>query len=227
MPDTAPATFQVLVSSFNSQGIEVYRGDTPVAFGQTSAVVTLVLLTGLVPVPATPANLQQTTFNFADGTIFGLANIPVTLATGTFVGDVGDFALTGNGLVASGSVVIGSCTFLVTTSTFPAGQGLQVGDQIVLDPCQVDAIDRRLIATNAIIRLTAASSPPVVIPPDTMLNLPPSTHPGHCWGHSWRSPDRGCRERYADGGHRARHHGPPGAWDSNAHQHRGGDLTSP
>ena len=123
--------------------------------------------------PATPANLQQTTFNFADGTIFGLANIPVTLATGTFVGDVGDFALTGNGLVASGSVVIGSCTLLVTTSTFPAGQGLQVGDQIVLDPCQVDAIDRRLIATNAIIRLTAASSPPVVIPPDTMLNLPP------------------------------------------------------
>ena len=172
VPDTAPATFQVLVSSFNSQGIEVYRGDTTVAFGQTSAVVTLVR-TGLVPVPATPANLQQTTFNFADGTIFGLANIPVTLATGTFVGDVGDFALTGNGLVASGNVVIGSCTFLVTTSTFPAGQGLQVGDQIVLDPCQVDAIDRRLIATNAIIRLTAASSPPVVIPPDTMLNLPP------------------------------------------------------
>jgi hypothetical protein len=171
VPDTAPATFQVLVSAFNPQGIEVFRGDTSVALGQTSAVMTL-LRAALVPVPATPANLQQTTFTFADGAIFGLANIPVTLATGTFVGNIGDFALTANGLVASGSLAIGSCTFLVTTSTFPIGQGLQVGDQLVLDPCQVDAIDRRLIVTNAILRLTATSSPPVVSPPDTTLNLP-------------------------------------------------------
>jgi Cohesin domain/Bacterial Ig domain len=171
VPDTAPTTFQVLVSCFNPQGIEVFRGDTSVALGQTSAVVTLVRA-ALVPVPATPANLQQTTFNFADGAIFGLANIPATLATGTFAGNVGDFALAGNGLVASGSLVIGSCTFLVATSTFPAGQGLQVGDQLILDPCQIDAIDRRLIVTNATVRLTATSSPPVVIPPDTTLNLP-------------------------------------------------------
>jgi hypothetical protein len=171
VPDTAPATFQVLVSAFNPQGIEVFRGDTGVAFGQTSAVVTLVRA-ALVPVPATPANLQQTTFTFADGAIFGLANIPVTLATGTFVGNVGDFALTANGLVASGSLAIGSCTLLVATSTFPVGQGLQVGDQLVLDPCQVDAIDGRLIVTNAILRLTATSSPPLVIPPDTALNIP-------------------------------------------------------
>jgi len=171
VPDTAPATFQVLVSAFNPQGIEVFRGDTSVALGQTSAVVTL-FRAALVPVPATPANLQQTTFAFADGAIFGLANIPVTLATGTFVGNIGDFALTANGLVASGSLTIGSCTLLVTTSTFPVGQGLQVGDQLVLDPCQIDAIDRRLIATNAILRLTAISRPPVVNPSDTTLNLP-------------------------------------------------------
>ena len=171
VPDTAPATFQVLVSAFNSQGIEVFRGDTGVALGQTTAVVTLVRA-ALVPVPATPANLQQTAFTFADGTLFGLGNIPATLAIGTFVGNVGDFALTANGLVAIGSLAIGSCTLLVATSTFPGGQGLQVGDQLILDPCQVDAIDRRLIATNAILRVTAASSPPLVIPPDTTLNLP-------------------------------------------------------
>ena len=173
VPDTAPATFQVLVSAFNPQGIEVFRGDTTVALGQTSAVVTL-LRAALVPVPATPANVQQTTFTFTDGAIFGLANVLVTLATGTFVGNIGDFALTGNGLVASGSVAIGSCTFVVTTSTFPAGQGLQVGDRLVLDPCQIDAIDRRLIATNAAVSATpTTSSPPVVIPSDTTLNLPP------------------------------------------------------
>src|SRR5262249_51055099 len=61
VPDTAPATFQVLISAFNPQGIEVYRGDTSIEHGQTSAVVTL-LRAALVPVPATPANLQQTTF---------------------------------------------------------------------------------------------------------------------------------------------------------------------
>ena len=174
VPAAAPATFQVLVSVFTSQGVEVFRGDTTVALGQTSAVVTLTR-SALVPVPATPANLQQTTFFFTDGAIFDLANIPVTLATGTFVGNVGDFALTANGSVASGNLAIGSCTFVVTTSTFPVGQGLQVGDQFVLDPCQIDAIDRRLIATNAIVSSTpTVSSPPVVIPPDTTLNLPPS-----------------------------------------------------
>ncbi len=83
VPDTAPATFQVLVSAFNPQGIEVFRGDASVTLSQTSAVVTLIR-SALVPVPATPANLQQTTFFFADGTIFDLAHIPVTLATGTF-----------------------------------------------------------------------------------------------------------------------------------------------
>jgi Putative Ig domain/Bacterial Ig domain len=172
VPDTAPTTFQVLVSCFNPQGIEVFRGDTSVALGQTSAVVTLVR-SALVPVPATPANLQQTTFLFADGAIFGLAHIPVTLATGTFVGNVGDFALTASGLVASGSVTIGSCTFVVTTSTFPPGQGLQVGDRPVLDPCQVAAIDRRLIVTNGSVGVTATSSPPLIASPDTTLNLPP------------------------------------------------------
>ena len=148
VPDTAPTTFEVLISAFTSQGIEAYRGQTSVARGQTSATVVLPRF-AFVPVPATAANLQQTTFNFTDGTVFGLANMPVTLATGTFAGDVGDFALTGSGAVASGSVTIGSCTFVVTTSSFPPGQGLQVGDQVVLDPCQTDAIDRRLIVTNA------------------------------------------------------------------------------
>ena len=74
-----------------------YSAATPPSrSAQTSAVVTLTR-SALVPVPATPANLQQTTFFFTDGAIFGLANIPVTLAMGTFVGHVGDFALTAMG----------------------------------------------------------------------------------------------------------------------------------
>jgi hypothetical protein len=186
VPGTVLGPFQVLVSAFTSQEIEVFRGSISVMSGQTSVIVPL-LRAALVPVPATAANLQQTTFTFTDGAIFGLANIPVTLATGTFVGNVGDFALTAkasgcvasgcvvSGSVTSGSVTSGSCTFLVATSTFPAGQGIQAGDRLVLDPCQVDAIDRRLIATRALVSLTpGTSSPPVVAPSNTTLNLPSS-----------------------------------------------------
>ena len=72
VPDTAPTTFEVLISAFTSQGIEAYRGQTSVARGQTSAVVLLPRF-AFVPVPATAANLQQTTFNFTDGAVFGLA----------------------------------------------------------------------------------------------------------------------------------------------------------
>src|SRR5262245_32219596 len=42
VPDTVPMTFQVLISSFNSQGLELFRGSTPITRGQDSAVVSLV-----------------------------------------------------------------------------------------------------------------------------------------------------------------------------------------
>jgi hypothetical protein len=225
VPDTAPPTFQVLVSCFNSQGIEVFRGDTTVAFGQTSAVVTLVR-TALLPVPATPANLQQTTFLFTDGAVFGLPNMPVTLATGTFEGNVGDFALTAHGLVASGSVLIGSCTFVVTTSTFPPEQGLQVGDKLILDPCQVDALDGRLIATNAIVSLTDTSNPPVVASPDTTLNLPTPSTLVIDENTAGTLADRSFHKWHAASEHQPRHHDPPSAWDSNSHEYGGGDLSA-
>jgi hypothetical protein len=173
VPDTVPVTFQVLVSSFNHQGIELFRGSTLVARGQDSAVVTLARSAPLLPVPATSANLQNTTFQFQDGTVFGLASVPVTLVTGTFVGNVGDFAFVATGFVASGQVMIGSCTFQVTASTFPPGQGPQVNARITIDPCQIDALDKNLIATNVAISSTpTVSSRPVPAPPENGLNLP-------------------------------------------------------
>jgi len=39
----------------------------------------------------------------------------------------------------SGPTEFGSCTFVVTKSTFPPGQGPQVGDKITVDPCRVSA----------------------------------------------------------------------------------------
>ena len=226
MPDTAPTTFEVLVSAFTSQGIEAYRGQTTVTRGQTSAAVCCPA-SSFVPVPATAANLQQTTFNFTDGAVFGLANIPVTLATGTFVGDVGDFALTASGSVASGSVTIGSCTFVVTTTSFPPGQGLQVGDTVVIDPCQVDAIDRRLIATNMSVSVTpTVSSTPVLIPPDTTLNSSSPSHSDHYRGYCWHRPGCDVPKRHTARDHHPEHHDPPGAWNGQPHERRVGDLPT-
>ena len=182
LPDPVPATFQVLVSALTSEGIEVFRGNMTVARGQASAVVTL-LRTALVPVPVTPATLAQRTFQFPDGTAFGLAQVPVTLATGTFTDTdtVGDFALVAHGLVASGHVELehaglGLCTFVVTTSAFPLGQGPQVGDRFAMHPCQSDAIDHRLSITNAASSTASSvSSPPVAASPESVILPPPFT----------------------------------------------------
>jgi hypothetical protein len=120
----------------------------------------------LVPVPATPANLQQTTVTFTDGAIFGLANVPATLATGTFevmrviLPDgkwLGGKWQRGDWLVHPGD-----------DEHLPCRAGSQVGDRFVLDPCQIDAIDRRLIVTN-----TAVSSPTISSPPAASRRIQP------------------------------------------------------
>ena len=195
------------------------------ARGQTSAVVVLPRF-AFVPVPATAANLQQTTFNFTDGAVFGLADIQITLATGTFTGDVGDFALTASGSMASGSVTIGSCTFVVTTSSFPSGQGLQVDDNIVIDPCQVDAIDRRLIVTNISVSVTPTiSSTPLVYPSGYNSESSAPSHADYYRGYPWYLPDCDIREQPL-GHHHPGHHGPPGARNGQPHECRIGDLPT-
>jgi len=173
LPPVLPDTFQVLVSAFNNFNnttSEIFRGDVLVQRTQANAVVSLVRQ-ALVPAPATPPALQQTTFGFIDGTAFGVTG-PFTLAAGTFVGNTGDFTLVAGGFIASGQVTIGSCIFSVTSSSFLPGQGPQAGTRIVIDPCQVDAIDGRLIATNAVVSTTQTSEAPIVVPPSSALLLP-------------------------------------------------------
>lgn len=92
----------------------------------------------LVPIPITPQNLAQTTFS-TDGATFGLAGIPLTLAIGTFQGNTSNFTLTIGRFMASGQVIIGSCTFVIAASMFSPSQGTQVGDCLTMDPSHPDA----------------------------------------------------------------------------------------
>ena len=96
-------------------------------------------------VPVTAQNSQMLngqSFNFTSGVVLDstLAAQPVTVAFNNMSGANGNFTMTSGAYTADGNVVIGSCTFIVTNSTFPPGLGPQNGDIIVLDVCnlQVD-----------------------------------------------------------------------------------------
>lgn len=178
LPTPLPVTMRLVVSGFNNFGgrqTEIFLGETTLELGQQQAEITLVRNTtpsGLVPLPATPSNLQQTTFTFLDGTAFGFAGIATTLATGTFTDNTGDFTLIATEGIASGEVTIGSCTFTVVESTFLLGRGVQVGEQIFIDPCEIDAIDGRMIATTAAIRSNRSFGIPTPVTSTGILVLP-------------------------------------------------------
>ena len=183
LPDPLPTQFQILVSAFNNfnnRETKIFLGQTLIQRGQDSATITLVRNpdpTTLIPVAAVPDKIQQTVFTFTDGAVFGfgLGGAPVTLAAGSFQGNTGDFTLASGGFMANGQMMIGSCFFTVTASTFALGRGPQAGDRITFDPCQVDAIDGRLTATNASLNISATSGVPVSsVPPTGVLVLPSS-----------------------------------------------------
>ncbi len=72
---------------------------------------------------------QPITLTFTDT---GAANPTATVTAPTVTGT--------NGQQASftGATTFGSCTFVVTASTFPAGMGPQRGNTITVNPCQVN-----------------------------------------------------------------------------------------
>jgi Bacterial Ig domain/PKD domain len=181
LPASTPPEFRVLVSAFNNfngRQTELCRGETRIQHGQQHAVMTLVRNLdprALVPIPATPSHLQQTVFTFPDGAAFGLSGVPVVLSVGAFEGNTGDFTLVAGAFMASGQVTIRSCDFVATVSTFPRGQGLQVGHRMRMDPCEVDALDRRLSVTNMSLSASSTSEPPASAPltiPDSTITAP-------------------------------------------------------
>ncbi len=97
----------------------------------------------------TVASIANQTFTFDSGETLtpALANQPIAVTFNDTTSAAPIATVTApnvrgtNGQPASfsGRVEFGSCTFVVTSSTFPVGQGPQVGDRITVDPCRLNA----------------------------------------------------------------------------------------
>ncbi|MGE3540655.1 MAG: Ig-like domain-containing protein [Candidatus Tectimicrobiota bacterium] len=166
----------IQVRAWNSETEEIFHGEGLVDLTQEAVVLALPLGRLLLLVPATPADLSQQRFLFPEATAFGIDPVlgETSLTIGTWHEHVGAFLLRAGTGTASGSLTLGSCTFTVTTSTFPDGMGPQAGARLHFDPCQVDTVDGRLVVVNTATGLNAMSTPAsMATGPEPGLNQPP------------------------------------------------------
>ena len=114
-------------------------------------------------VNATPNELNNASFLFASGQVFNavLVNVPVTLA---FTNNATSFTLTSvnntNNNASGGSfidpgVAAGSCTLIITNTSFTTGTGPQLNDVISLSPCQFNSANGTLTISNGTISITS------------------------------------------------------------------------
>lgn len=82
-----------------------------------------------------------------------------TLQFGNFTGMTGPMTFEAGGQTATGTVTLGSCTFLFEQSGFRTGQGPQAGMQFLADPCEIEMNQRFLRLTDPQSRETVSSSP--------------------------------------------------------------------
>ncbi len=188
------------VNAFNADGISIFRGtaqvnlieeeafcepiDTPpAATAATSADiichVTIPLERDeLIPIDVDDAEIEQLSFAFDNGNPFGVTGPLTTLHVGAIAAlqdDSAPFLLTAADGAASGTLTYeeDACEMTINLSTFPISLGPQAGDDIELEPCQLDAIDGRLITEVDDTDTQAISHPPVELEPYAPLLMSP------------------------------------------------------
>jgi len=114
---------------------------------------------------ATATDLAQRSFPFPNGlsqtlaTRYGLpAGQAFSLQFGTFTSTTAPLTLESVGQTATGTVILGSCTFRFDQSGFRAGQGPQAGTQIVAAPCDIEVNIHSLRLTDPLSRESITSS---------------------------------------------------------------------
>src|SRR3990170_7045032 len=105
----------------------------------------------------TAQELRNKSFILASGEVFNasLKDQQTTITFGSFTGNSGNFALVSQKGTAMGKVTLGSCTFVITLSTFPINQGPQTGDTVITKPCNMSDDKLELLMTNTETGLTA------------------------------------------------------------------------
>lgn len=114
---------------------------------------------------ATANDLTNRSFDFSSGVSQNLATrlgLPAGQAFavqfGGFTGNTAPVTLESSGQTATGTMTLGSCTFLFTQSNFPTGRGPQAGTQFLADPCEIETRLRFLRLTDPQSRETVTSA---------------------------------------------------------------------
>ena len=135
---------------------------------------------------ASANDLANRAFTFPTGlsptlaTRYGLpAGQMFTLQFGTFTGATAPLTLDSGGQTATGTVLLGSCTFRFDQSGFPTGQGPQAGTQVVADPCETEVNQHFLRLTDPPSRESVTSSAPTPLTkPNTAFVLTTDSRTG-------------------------------------------------
>jgi hypothetical protein len=106
--------------------------------GGSSDPILVVSADANVPANATVAGaLAGTSFAFPSG-VAALGTTGTTTLAFSGTAATPGFAVGSGGNTASGSAAFGSCIFAVTSSNFPAGHALALGQTLTVNPCNVN-----------------------------------------------------------------------------------------
>jgi hypothetical protein len=180
---------RITVQAFNLAGTRIFSGETTIDLLGATVTVSMALhrVPELIPEAVTPSDLASKAFAFADGVAFGLSE-EITLIFGTFTDNTGPFTLATASQTARGTVTVlppvstnavrqthpagtprqgetsTSCNFTIETGSFPPEGGPQTGQILLMQPCEVDALDGNLTLVNAATGLRSTSAPPTDAP---------------------------------------------------------------
>src|SRR6185369_326091 len=87
--------------------------------------------------PTTTAAVANTPFAFPSG-VASFGTTATTTVAFTSTATTPAFSIASGGNTATGTTTFGSCIFAVTSSTFPAGSRLAVGQIVTVNPCNIN-----------------------------------------------------------------------------------------
>ncbi len=87
--------------------------------------------------PAVTAAVANTDFTFASG-VAALGTSAATTVKFTSTSATPAFSISSGGNTATGTTTFGSCIFVVSNSSFPAGHPLSNGQTVTVNPCSIN-----------------------------------------------------------------------------------------
>ncbi len=137
-----------------------------------------------IPVDAATTDLSNLNFSFENGNPFGVISPLVTFTIGATTPTVASslpFLLSSVEGTASGTLTAsqGACQLTVLLSTFPGPIGPQAGDLIPIVPCQIDALDGRLITAVDGMATQTTSQPPTALANHPPVLMNPGAQASH------------------------------------------------